>query len=236
VLRPLIAVGLGAASWAAITGFAVACFARQVTAHGPLLFQREVLGFASAFAAAGTISGSVALAAYGRWRRALGLWGTLVALFAASVALTRWGIARLTRPSVPWFESVWSGATVSIGFGIALGVLGGLIVSALVGLFAALTRRRMTWRVGLAVAALVAVLGFWAAPQSVPRLVGWAIAYAHWHHGTGYDEAIRGAGVGAGVGALAGAVVSVLSAGPGSARHALVGQASACRRRTEAAG
>ena len=208
----MMRVALGAITWVAVTGMAIACFARVLPPHGPLLFQRELVGFASAFAVGGAISGAISVAIYGRRGLACVLLATILAILAISVVSTRWGIARLTLPNVTWFDSVWAATRVSIGFGMALGGFAGVTTSGIVAVFATLTRRRISWTIGLAVATLLAGMGLWVLPQVIPGLLDRMIAYAHWHVGFSYDEAIRGACVGAGSGALVGAVVMILVA------------------------
>jgi hypothetical protein len=203
-------IALGAITWIVVTGMAIACFARALPPYGPLLLQRELLGFTSAFAVAGAISGSISTAIYGRRRGACGLWVTLMAVLAIAVAATRWGIARLTGPSGPWFDSEWAYAWVSIGFGMALGGFAGVIASGIVAAFATLTRRRTTWTIGLAVATLLAAMGFWVLPHVIPQMFDRMVESAHWHYGSACDEAIRGACVGAGLGGLIGSVVLIV--------------------------
>jgi hypothetical protein len=108
---------------------------------------------------------------------------------------------------------------VSLGFGIALGGLAGVTASGIVAIFAALTRRKTTWTIGLAVTALLAGVGFWVLPYIVARLSERTIEYAHWQYGWAYDEAIIGACIGAGLGGLAGSVVMMLVAGDSSRRR-----------------
>ena len=208
----MMRVGLGAIAWVAVTGMAIACFARVLPPDGPLLFQRELLGFASAFAVGGAVSGSISVAIYGRRGLACMLLATIVAILAISVVPTRWGIARLTLPNVTWFDNVWAATRVSVGFGMAIGGFAGVAASGIVAAFASLTRRRISWTIGLAVATLLAGMGLWVLPHLIPPLSDRMIAYAHWHIGSSYDEAIRGACVGAGAGGLVGAVVMILVA------------------------
>jgi hypothetical protein len=230
-VRDCFLVALAAMTWVGVTAMAVACFIRVLPPRGPLLFERELIGFAAAFAAAGAISGSISVAIYGRWRRAAALCVTFMAILAISVVSIRWGVGRLTMPSVPGFNSAWGerfnrewGETqICLGFGAALGGLTGLITAGIVGIFAILTRRKTTWRIGLAVVVLLAGLGFWLLPELVTRLLVGMIEYAHWHHGWGYDDAIRGACLGAGLGGLAGPVLMFLVAGD-SGRQQLPGR------------
>lgn len=210
LLPTLAVVSLGAVVWLGVSAMAVVAFVGNLSPRGSLLFDRELLGFASAFAVASAVGGAAAAAIYGRRGWALGLAFLLVALLAISLVGVRWGVARLTGPSMTWFQSEWGQSKAVIGLGGSLGVLCGLIAFALVGGFAALSRRGTTWRVGLLVAALAAVLGFLAVPRAVPWLMNPTIEYANWNLGYGYDEAIRGAAVGAVLGALVGSVASAL--------------------------
>jgi hypothetical protein len=211
-VQDLFFVALGAMTWTGMTAMAIACFARVLPPTGPLLFQQELLGFTSAFAVAGAISGPMSVAIYGRRRRAVGLCLALMVILAISVVSARWGIGQLTRP-IGRFASVWGSTRVCFGFGITLGGVAGIMTAAVVGIFAGLTRRRITWKIGLAVAGLLGGMGFWALPHIIPRLLGPTIDYAHWHYGSTYDDAIRGVYVGAGSGGLAGAVLMFLVAG-----------------------
>jgi hypothetical protein len=218
--RALLFVALGALTWTGVTAMAIAYFGRVLPPTGPLLLQRELLGFTSAFAVAGAIAGSISVAIYGRRRSAFGLGLALMAILAISVVSARWSIGRLTRLNGLWFKGVWSHARACIGFGVTLGGLTGIVTAGIAGIFAALTRRKFTWKIGLAVAALLAGTGFWALPQIIPQLLVQTIDYAHWHYGSAYDDAIRGAFVGAGSGGLAGSVIMILIAGDSARRRA----------------
>ncbi len=230
-VRDCFLVALAAMTWVGVTAMAVACFIRVLPPRGPLLFERELIGFAAAFAARRRDQ-RVDLGGNLRpMRRAAALCVTFMAILAISVVSVRWGVGRLTMPSVPGFNSAWGerfnrewGETqICLGIGAALGGLTGLITAGIVGIFAILTRRKTTWRIGLAVVVLLAGLGFWLLPELVTRLLVGMIEYAHWHHGWGYDDAIRGACLGAGLGGLAGSVLMFLVAGD-SGRQQLPGR------------
>jgi hypothetical protein len=184
--------------------------------HGPHLPTRELLGYASAFAVAGAISGSIATAIYGNRRRALGLGILLLVLLGLSVLSVRQILWRRTAPSVIWFQSQWNDAAVCLGYGAGLGVSCGLIASAAVGVFALLTRRRTTWRVGVAIVVVLITAGLWALPAAIPWAKDLSIWYsrAHGNFRTIHDDAmiILASGFGAGVGALSSAVLLACAA------------------------
>jgi hypothetical protein len=209
LLRDLISISTGAVAWTGLTGLAVICLSGPMLSQDYHLPTRGLLGYASAFAVASAISGSVATAIYGDRRRSLGLGILLLALFALSVLSVRQILWTKTAPNVSWFQREWNAAAVCLAYGAGLGASCGLIASAIVGVFALLTRRRTTWRVGLAAAIGLIVAGFWALPAAIPWMTDLSISHsrAHGNYGMSHDEAIRNAGVGAMVGALSGAVV-----------------------------
>jgi hypothetical protein len=235
ILQDLSKVALAATTWIGVTGLAMACFGRALPISGSILLQRELLGFTAAFAVAGAISGSISTAIYGRGCRAFELWLTFLVILAISIASTRWGIARLTGPRGPWFAGVWRQTRASLCFGIALGGLAGVVVSGIVAVFAALTRRRTTWTIGVVAAVVLAGMGFRVLPHVIPRVVDQTMDYAHWHYGWGYDEAILGACVGAGLGGLAGSVVMFLVAADSARRRANWARPDLIESRTRAA-
>ena len=171
------------------------------------MVSKEVVGFASAFAVAGTISGIAAVGASGRGRWAVGFGAAVAALLAASCLLLRWRVYSLTSPKLLWGEWVWETITQGLKFGGILGLAAGLMVSLAIPTAVALERRISRWQFGLLVAILINLLGAWILPPVVAALPGLLALRVGGNYRVHYDALVRGAGVGAGMGALCGAVV-----------------------------
>jgi hypothetical protein len=212
-LREISVVILGALVWTGVTGMVCACFVWLMPLRSPLILQQELHGFGTAFAVSGAIGGSVSVAIYSGRRRACWLFVTLLTLLAVSLILTGWGITRQIAPRGPRFSQVWNRAALSIGCGLASGAAAGMFAALLVVIFAALTRRKITWRCGLAVDVILVAVGFWLLPQAIPWLATRTWESVGSGYGWGHEAAILGGFTGAALGSLIGPVVLTLVAG-----------------------
>ncbi len=210
--RFLVALTLCSLAWLLAVGLATVGYSRVVSWGQSEVVQQEVLYYAYAFAAAGTIAGVAASDAPGRRRWAFTSGTMSTVLLAASVPIVRWQIFHATAPSIPWGQRVWDSALECIGFGFLLGAFVGLIVSGLVLASLFVERRVKIWQFGLMVAAMVALLGMWALPAAIPHLSDLVILRVGVNYRYLYDEAMRGSATGAGTGSLAGAIVTGLIA------------------------
>jgi hypothetical protein len=227
MIRPTFAIVLGVLAWFIVIGVATAGFAAQVTRHDFEILGEEVLGFAAAFAVAGTIAGFVASATSGHRRWTIAFGAISPALLAASPAIFRWWIFRVTAPNVAWGERVWASAVGSMEAGSMVGLIAGLVISGLVVVAAVVERRTTSWQFGLIVAVAVAVLGLVGLPMMMPYVFEWLKWYAGPNYRYMYDRLISGAAIGAGTGAPMGAVVVGMiarwfaAAGQGRGRQAV---------------
>jgi hypothetical protein len=219
----------GVLAWFVVIGMATVGFAGQVTKYDYEVVRPDVLGFAFAFAIAGTITGLVASATAGHrpWTIAFGAISPV--LLGVSPAVVRWWIFRFTAPSAAWGQRLWESAIGTISTGLVVGSLFGILLSGLV-LVAAVVERRMTrWQFGLMVAVAVAVLGSIGLPMIMPYVVELVILYAGGNFRHGLDEVTTGSAIGAGIGALMGAViVGMIARGyaaAGRGRQSRAGQA-----------
>jgi hypothetical protein len=207
-----VAVVLGSFAWLLAVGLATVGYSRVVTWGQSEVVQQEVLYYAYAFAAAGTITGVAASDAPGRRRWAFASCAMSSILLAASIPIVRWLIFRATAPSVAWGRRVWESALGCIGFGSLMGAFVGPVVSVLVLASLLVERRVKPWQFGLMVAAMVALLGMWALPAAIPHLSDLVILRVGVNYRYLYDEAMRGSATGAGMGSLVGAIVTGLIA------------------------
>lgn len=197
-------------AWTLVVGLAVAGYSQR-TAWVPYdIVQREVLGFAAAFAVAGTLTGAAALATYGGCHLASGFGAILAAIILASPAVMRWHILRLTAPNGAWGAREWHAAIDVMRPSVAVGAAAALLASGLVFASPLVARRVAPWKLGIAVAVATSIVGQWALPFVVSHVADQAIPYLRWHHGFQYDDALTGAASGAGTGALCGAIVCAL--------------------------
>jgi hypothetical protein len=212
--RTLARGAAGAIAWVGVATFAVVVFSQrtvpQPTGH---LVNTEIVGFASAFLVGGAVSGVAAMLVYGGPRRALAMAVLLTLLAALVIFATRQTLAVKTVPASAWFENEWARTRSGLRTGTALGVPFGLVVALIVTGIGVLTGRRMTWRLGLAVAILLSVVAIWALPSWALGGISELAILQRWDElGFGDISTIRGAGAGAMSGALLGAVVAALGA------------------------
>ena len=175
----------GVLAWFVVIGMATVGFAGQVTKHDYEIFRPDVLGFAFAFAIAGTITGLVASATSGHrpWTIAFGTISPV--LLGVSPAIVRWWIFRFTAPSAAWGQRV-------VGFGGRdhrdrpdRGQPLRVLLSGFVLVAAVVERRTSRWQFGLMVAVAVAVLGSVGLPMMMPYVVELVMIYAggNFRHG-----------------------------------------------------
>lgn len=197
----------GVLAWFVVIGMASVGFAGQFTKHDYELFRPDVLGFAFAFAIAGTITGLVASATSGHrpWTIAFGAISAV--LLGSSPAIVRWWIYRFTSPNAAWGQRLWDSAVGTIATGLIMGSLFGVLLSGFVLVAAVVERRTSRWWFGLMVAVAVAVLGSIGLPMVMPYVVELVVMYAGGNFRHGYDEVTTGSAIGAGVGGLMGAVI-----------------------------
>jgi hypothetical protein len=207
MIRPALAIVLGVLAWFIVIAVSIAGFAAQVTRHDFELLGEEVLGFAAAFAVAGTIAGFVASATSGHRRWTIAFGAISPVLLAASLAILRWWIFRFTAPNVDWGEWEWRSAVGIVATGSKVGIISGLVISGLVLVSAVVERRTARWQFGLIVALAIAVLGSVGLPMMMPYVLDLIVMYAGPNYHYMYDRVISGAAIGAGTGALIGAVV-----------------------------
>lgn len=200
-------IALAPLIWAAVTGFASFEFSKQLTWDRYSVIQGELVGFAYAFAIAGSITGAMATATAGRWRLAIGLVAVNTALIAASIFIIRLLIVRATAPSIAWYNREWEATTEMMKLSTPAGIGFGLALSVLVLAASILERRMASWQFGIAVAGTISVLGLWILPPLEAVLTSAAIPYLRWSYGYRLDAVLQGALTGAGTGALAGAIV-----------------------------
>jgi hypothetical protein len=150
---------------------------------------------------------------YGGPRRSLAM-AVLLALLAALAIFTSQPILAVnTVPASASFENEWARTRSGLRTGTALGVPFGLVAALSVTGVGAWTQRRMTWRLGLAVAILLSAVEIRALPAWALGGISGLTILQRWDElGFGDNSTIRGAGAGAMSGALMGAVVAALVA------------------------
>jgi hypothetical protein len=216
-VRFVLALTAGELAWIIVAGFAVVGFSRQVTWPRYEIVHAEVFCFASAFAVAGTITGTVASAASGRRRWAMGICAVNAVLLGTSLVILRRFIFGATAPNVMWGKSCWDLAIECVMVGSAVGLAFAFVVSAAILAVTALERHLKAWQFGLVVAAAVGLLGWSLLPvalvalaDSSANLIDFLKSYCGIVHT--YRDSLQGAGAGAGAGAFAGAIVAGLMA------------------------
>ncbi len=207
-----LAVGVaGAIVWAGVTTLAVVVYAQR-TGTQTYLRNTGIVGFAAAFFVAGAVSGATTMFVYRGSRRALTMVSLLAFLSALAIFATWRVLAVTTVPNVAGFLTEWGRACTAIRTGATFGAPCGLVAALIVAAVGVLTRRRLTWRLGLAVVIILSVAKIWA----IPRAIDWfafRAMHERWHErGLGDLSTTRGAILGAASGAIAGAIVAGLVA------------------------
>ncbi len=210
--RLLFTVSPGVLAWLLVAGFAIVGFSQQVKWERFEIVPKEVLGFAYAFAVAGTITGVAAAATSGQIRWAMGWCAISIIPIAASVPLLRWLIFRTLAPDIAWAGRVWGSSIECAVIGSLLGMVFGLVISGLILVTVLLERYTTAWQFGVIVTSIVALLGMQVLPAAISCLSDLTVLYAGANYRYLYDEWLLGAGVGAGTGSLAGAIVAGLMA------------------------
>jgi hypothetical protein len=210
--RLLVAVTPGALVWLLVGGFAIVGFSQQVAWQRSDFVPKEVLGFAYAFAVAGTITGVVSAATSGQIRWAMGWCAVSIVPLATSVPLLRWLIFRTLAPNITWAGRVWDSSFECAVIGSLLGIVFGLVISGLILATVVVERYTTAWQFGLIVTGIVVLLGMQVLPAAISGLSDLTVRYAGANYRYLYDEWLLGAGVGAGTGSLAGAIVAGLMA------------------------
>lgn len=206
-LRTLVVGAVAALAWVGVVMMAI-LFYEPVVESGRNRREWEMLGFAAAFFVGGTMSALAALALYGRGRWALVMVVGVLLLLPLPVGL-QW---RLLAISLPVNPSFWPDMLECLRAGAVLGALPGLLVAVIVAALVRCTRRRLSWRVGLAFAIGLFAVIQWILPPVV-TLVADVAADLRWRWFYTYPaDAIFGASVGGSIGALAGAIVGTLVA------------------------
>jgi hypothetical protein len=170
-------------------------------------------GYPTGFLVAATIAGMAGMAMYNGWRRSAVMGLLLASLMVVWVLFLRCMIAMTNLRQPAWFLTyLWDRAIRGLEVVFVEGAMFGLAVGALVVMVAVATRRRMTWKLGLAVAVGLAVMGSWGVPWASGRMTTIALRL-HWDDRVlGSNEVIRDAAAGGCIGALVGAVVTVMVA------------------------
>jgi hypothetical protein len=197
-------------AWTSVTVLAVVLFSGQVVRNPYDILQKEIFGFACAFAMAGAITGFVSMALIGGPSRALGFILTAGITLTASFLALRFMIFYYTAPNTIWGQREWDEASDRLLPCTTLAAVIALLISGLVLASAPLARRMSRIAFGVLIAVTVGILGLWVLPFAISHLTDRAIPYLRWHYGTRLDDALRGASIGAGTGALAGAIVIAL--------------------------
>jgi len=197
---------VASASWVALIASAIVFYQRLEGAGRYRWYDAERIAFATAFAAAGSVTAIAALAMFGSSRRALGSMVFLVAL----LPLPAYQIGRTIDPRTLRFLTMARLLEIvqpSLFFGLATG---GIAAAGVVALGVA-TKRALSWRVALIAGASLCVLVAWVLPPLLLR---------YWHtvqdaivgvmpiRANVLTDMMAGAVVGAIWGAVTGAVTS----------------------------
>jgi hypothetical protein len=206
-VRFTLAIVLSFLAWMTVIGLGTAGFSAQVTWRRSNIVPQEVVGFAAAFAVAGTIAGFTASATSGRRRWTLAFGAISLVTLAASVGFLRWWIFHSTAPNTTWGGRVWNSRLAIVKAGVVFGAISGLVISGVVLMVAVVERHTKRWQFGVIVAIVTAVLGMGVLPLAVSYLSDLIILYSGPNYRYLYERSMAGTAVGAGTGALIGAVV-----------------------------
>jgi len=170
-------------------------------------------GYPTGFLVAATIAGVVGMATYSGRGQAKVTGLLLATLMVAWVLFLHWKIATNNARQPVWFvKHQWDRALRGLEIVFMEGAVFGLAVGAMLFMVALATKRRMTWKLGLAVAAGLAVAGNWGVPWASGSMTGIALHFRWDDRVLGSTEVIRDAAAGGCIGALVGAVVTVMVA------------------------
>ena len=202
LLSPLVIGG----AWA---GFVLAAVVMHAPWNGHS-FDREsdfeeLVAFAAAFASAGSIATIAAATASETWKR-----GLAAAFVIASL---------LPLPALEVLRRVEFGKRMIWGMGLrdtamlggGLGVVPGIVMAGLVAAFIGLTRKRISWKIGLAAAVLTVAALSWIVPALV--FVGYRDFVTPIARSRDWSEASAVGGlIGGLLGAIGGAVLGAMTA------------------------
>jgi hypothetical protein len=205
---------LGAVSWASVGALAAFGFASQnVSASGfsrGYYPYRELLGFASAFAVSGAVTGVFTLGILAGWRTSLAM-GLVLASTQVAVYIPLWFLPLFAAPRFnpgEWAAMNRGCLLSSILPGVASGIALGLLVSAIGTGLALVGRRVNSWRLNLALASGGIVFLVVLVPKASTVISEFGIEL-RWKYGWSATEVMFGAGSGATTGAITGIITAL---------------------------